>query len=62
MTLEDHEMITERELEQWTHIKVKTLREWRRLGRGPEYQKLGHLVRYKVGDVKRWIDEESHPK
>ncbi len=37
----------------------RTLEQWRYLGRGPRYVKIGHLVRYRLEDVEaeeeRWL-------
>ena len=33
------------------------LRQWKRLGTGPSYYKLGKLVRYRKGDLDKWLGE-----
>lgn len=32
-------------------LSIQTLRNWRHLGRGPAYCKLGRSVRYKIEDL-----------
>ena len=41
-------------------IPVKTLRNWRLLGRGPEFIKFGFSVRYSVRSIEAWV--ESLPR
>jgi len=45
----------DRELEQLTGIKVKTFRNWRLLGKGPRFRKLGRTAKYDIKDVEDWI-------
>ena len=42
-------------------ISSKTLSAYRRDGTGPEYVKLGHLVRYQMEDVQAWLEEKKKP-
>lgn len=37
----------------------RTLRQWRYLGEGPRYIKVGLSVRYKAVDVERWIEAQA---
>lgn len=39
-------------------LSPQTLRNWRQLGRGPNYIKLGRSVRYSLADLISWL--ESH--
>ncbi len=39
-------------------LSPQTLRNWRQLGRGPNYIKLGRAVRYSLVDLISWL--ESH--
>jgi predicted DNA-binding transcriptional regulator AlpA len=41
-------------------IAVSTLRNWRYLGSGPKFLKLGGAVRYRESDVESWIESESN--
>jgi hypothetical protein len=51
---EEH-LITECEAAELLVIAVKTLRNWRFLGRGPPHLKVGRLVRYRLSDLKAWL-------
>jgi predicted DNA-binding transcriptional regulator AlpA len=46
-------------LSEYMGIAVHTLALYRLYGTGPKYLKLGHIVRYKLGDVLDWIDQKS---
>jgi len=37
-------------------VSTVTIKRLRSSGRGPAYVRLGRLVRYQVGDLKRWIN------
>ncbi len=47
--------IDEKELSRRTGLKVQTLRNWRHLGKGPAYSKLGRSVRYNVADAEAYF-------
>lgn len=35
---------------------VRTLEQWRYLGKGPDYVKVGKSIRYRRSAVDRWLD------
>jgi excisionase family DNA binding protein len=37
-------------------VPEPTLRQWRYLGRGPAYVKVGRHVRYRRSDVEAWLE------
>jgi hypothetical protein len=40
----------------------RTLRQWRYLGIGPKYLKVGATVRYRMRDVEAWLEaQEQEP-
>lgn len=53
-------MLREVEVAQLAGIGLQTLRNWRsdprKRDRGPRYYKLNGSVRYRLGDVLRWIE------
>jgi hypothetical protein len=51
----DDEMFTEREFCGWQKISPNTARQWRTLGRGPAWIKVGRSVRYRRSDVEDWL-------
>ena len=40
-------------------LRPSTLTQWRWLGKGPRYRKLGAAVRYHVDDIDAWADEQA---
>ncbi len=41
-------------------LKPRTLENWRRLGVGPIYSKLGHAIRYSRGALEQFIQDNEH--
>lgn len=55
-------LLDEREVGELLGIASKTLGNWRSLGKGPPFIKLGALVRYRPDDVQAWVDSfEERP-
>ncbi len=58
--LQDLRMLREAEVSQLAGVSLQTLRNWRsdprKRDRGPRYYKLNSSVRYRLGDVLRWIE------
>ena len=48
-------LLNEHEVAESCSIRVLTLRKWRSQKRGPQYVKIGALVRYRPDDVDAWI-------
>jgi hypothetical protein len=40
-------------------IPERTLSQWRYLGRGPRYIKVGNAVRYRKVDVDLWLEQNA---
>jgi excisionase family DNA binding protein len=38
---------------------ARTLRQWRYLGEGPRYLKVGATVRYRARDVESWLEAQE---
>lgn len=43
----------------YLRVPVKTLYQWRYLGRGPQAYVVGRYLRYKPADVARWLDGQA---
>jgi len=52
-------LMTEHQVAAACAVSVASVRRWRVLGAGPRYLKIGCSVRYKLEDVRSWI--ESRP-
>ena len=50
------ELMTEKEVAQFLKVSVNTLRNYRSLGIGPLFVKLGRSVRYRMADVLAWVN------
>lgn len=40
-------------------VKAKTLENWRCLGLGPKFVRVGRLVRYDPDDIQAWRDDRK---
>ena len=49
------ELLTETEVSKQLRVSLAALRKWRVMNRGPQFLKVGSLVRYRQGDVDRWL-------
>lgn len=50
------ELLTPAQLSDEVRKSVPALAQWRYLGTGPRYVKLGRVVRYRRSDVDAWIE------
>jgi predicted DNA-binding transcriptional regulator AlpA len=48
--------LKEREVSEITNLALPTLRNYRVLGKGPDYLKVGRSVRYRMDDVIRFME------
>lgn len=53
------ELMAPAELAQRLAKSTAVLANWRYLGIGPRFIKLGKSVRYRVADVEAWLDEQT---
>ncbi len=49
-------LVNERKAAECLGLAVQTLRNYRSLGRGPKYVKLGRAVRYRMEDLESFIE------
>jgi len=49
-------LLNDTELARHLGVTVACLRKWRQLGTGPEWIKVGVLVRYRMRDVEAFLD------
>jgi predicted DNA-binding transcriptional regulator AlpA len=61
MPINDHttELLTQETLAAELKMKPQSLADWRHRGKGPDYVKLGQLVRYRRSDIDLWLDEQT---
>jgi excisionase family DNA binding protein len=48
---------TEEQVAKQLSVSVATLRRWRLISRGPQFIKVGSLVRYRPEHVEQWLAE-----
>lgn len=61
--LQPGDLIDEREAAAILHAEVRTLRNWRALGKGPRFRKIGQrMVRYHRADLAAFIAGEDSAK
>lgn len=53
------ELMNTKELAGYLGVAVSTIRQYRLDGKGPQYIKLGHLVRYRLFDVEAWLESQK---
>jgi hypothetical protein len=46
---------TEEQVAKQLNVSVASLRRWRLVNRGPQFIKVGSLVRYRLDDIERWL-------
>lgn len=54
------ELMTAQEVADVLGLSIGTLANWRSLGMGPAYVKLGGRVRYRVSSVNTWFASQEH--
>ena len=54
-----NKILTPKELSKYMGIAIHTLALYRIYGNGPKYLKLGHIIRYRLGDVLDWVDRKA---
>ena len=48
-------LLTEQDVAKHLHVSVGSLRRWRAERKGPQFIKVGPLVRYRPDDVEEWL-------
>jgi len=50
-----HTLLTETDVSKQLRVSLAALRKWRVLNRGPQFVKMGPLVRYRQNDIDSWL-------
>jgi predicted site-specific integrase-resolvase len=56
----EHRLLTDREAPDVVGVKRKTLQEWRRLGKGPEFVRVSNRIFYRYGDLLAFLAACPH--
>ena len=59
VVMETVKYLNEKQLSEFTGLAVQTLRNWRHLGRGFPYSKVGRAGRYSVTDVQEYMESRK---
>lgn len=51
-------LLTEKEVSKVLQVSCRSLQAWRQTGQGPSYLVLGRLVRYRISDLDRWLENQ----
>jgi hypothetical protein len=52
-------LVEPQEVADYLLVPVATLAQWRYLGQGPRFHKVGRFVRYRWSDVETWLAEQG---
>lgn len=55
----DEKLLNTKELAAYLGVVPSTIVQYRADGTGPDYIKIGQLVRYKIADVEKWIESKK---
>jgi predicted DNA-binding transcriptional regulator AlpA len=58
MAYDPDELVTPEWVSGQTKIPLATLYRWRHFGTGPRVYKIGRHLRYRRGDVEKWIESQ----
>ena len=58
--LDDDRLLVPDEVAAFLRVSRRTLETWRYQGDGPNYIKVGGLVRYRASDISAWLVEQSN--
>lgn len=50
-------LLSVEELAEYLGVPAGTLANWRHLGRGPAFVRVGRLIRYRAEDIAGWIED-----
>jgi hypothetical protein len=53
----DDRMVGPKYVAEWLEIPQQTLYQWRRERKGPRAVVVGRHLRYRIGDVRKWLEE-----
>jgi predicted DNA-binding transcriptional regulator AlpA len=59
MQIATHQLLDGETVSTWIGIPAGTLAQWRYLGKGPAYVKVGRHVRYRAEDVDAWLASQT---
>jgi len=58
-SIQDKEILTDEETATYLGIHKRTLRDWRKKKKGPDYVKMGSKIRYRKIDINDYLDKQT---
>jgi len=55
----EEQLLTAEQVAEWLQISPRSLERWRDARKGPQFRKIGGLIRYTRKDVELWIDGQT---
>jgi len=56
--IQDKEILTDKETAVFLGVADRTLRDWRKSGKGPDYAQMGSKIRYRKIDINEYLDRQ----
>jgi len=57
-SIQDKEILTDKETASFLGVADRTLRDWRKRGKGPDYAQMGSKIRYRKTDINEYLDRQ----
>lgn len=54
--MKNDELLSTKDLSEWTKVPVATLYSWRRRGKGPAAIRVGKYLRYEAKAIVEWLE------
>ncbi len=51
--------MTPQQVAEVLQVDVQLLNHWRCLGKGPQFIKAGHFIRYRVAHLEAWLENQT---
>lgn len=52
-------LLTAKQAAEYLHVREQTLNNWRQIGRGPRFVRMGRLIRYRLSELDKFVEENS---
>jgi excisionase family DNA binding protein len=57
-SIQDKELLTDTETASYLGLADRTLRDWRKQGKGPAFVQMGKKIRYRKTDINEYLDRQ----
>lgn len=56
---ESSQFMSSKQTAEYLNLSLQTLYNWRSAGFGPRGIRFGRVLRYRLGDVQKWVEEQE---